>query len=144
MKTVAKDVIIGAPVHKVWNAFTQSNHVAKWSGKPADIRPREGYEFMFFGGDVRGRIELAVPHTELVATIRCMSDIVGIVVDGDTKVTLSFRPAGEDRSKTALSVRHTNIPKDFWHETAAAWDLRIIEPLKRHLEIKNDQTSTSV
>jgi uncharacterized protein YndB with AHSA1/START domain len=47
---IIKEVIINAPVSKVWKALTDKDEMKKWYFDLAEFKPVAGFEFQFEGG----------------------------------------------------------------------------------------------
>ncbi|HAX49745.1 MAG TPA: SRPBCC domain-containing protein, partial [Bacteroidetes bacterium] len=47
---IIKEVIINAPISKVWKAITDKDQMREWYFDLAEFKPRVGFKFQFEGG----------------------------------------------------------------------------------------------
>jgi uncharacterized protein YndB with AHSA1/START domain len=57
--TIVKEVIINAPLSKVWKAITEPGQIEKWLMPPENFKLEEGNEFTMTG---RNKEKTVIPH----------------------------------------------------------------------------------
>jgi uncharacterized protein YndB with AHSA1/START domain len=100
MKIIKKEIIIEAPVSKVWDHITDSQKIAGWLMQN-DFEPKVGKEF-FLQCDEHGKMRCVVkeivPHKKLVYSFQTKAP------NADTLVTITLAPEGK---ATKLTLVHT-------------------------------------
>lgn len=62
MSTIEQDYEIHAPVEKVWQALTDAEVMARWTGDPAQSDAQEGGTFSLWEGDIHGTYIKLIPN----------------------------------------------------------------------------------
>jgi len=134
---IVKEVLINAPVAKVWQAISDKNEMKHWYFDLAEFRPEVGFEFQFEGGpDDRVYVHLCkvtevVPEQKLSYSWRYKG------YPGDSLVTFELFPEGD---KTRVKLIHTGVESfgdnpDLARENFdAGWTDLIQKLLKEYLE----------
>jgi activator of HSP90 ATPase len=112
MKTFKKSFKIDAEPADVYSAITNPYTISLWSGYPAVMSEEPGSEFSLWEGDITGK------NLEFIKDKK----IVQEWYFGDQKeksiVTITINA---DRSKSHVTVEHTNIPDDEFSGIAEGW-----------------------
>jgi len=109
---IIKEVMINAPVEKVWKAITDKEDMQQWYFSLAEFRPEVGFQFTFTGGDENVqfvhicRITEVVPMKKLSYTwqYEVLPGAVSVVTfelfeeEGGTRVRLTH--TGTEQFKT--------------------------------------------
>lgn len=53
-QSIVKEVIINAPVNKIWQAITDRNKMKEWYFDFEEFKPEPGFEFQFYGTGSKG------------------------------------------------------------------------------------------
>lgn len=103
---LVKEIIINAPVKKVWSAITSKEEMAKWSFHMPEFKAEAGFEFTF-AVENKGKnfvhmckVTEAEPNKKLVYSWRYDG------APGDSLVTWELFPDG---AKTKLKLTHTGL-----------------------------------
>lgn len=65
MKVIEQDYLIAAPIEAVWQALTDAETMAQWSGAVAHSDATVGGDFSLWDGDIHGTYTLLSPHTTI-------------------------------------------------------------------------------
>ena len=136
---IVKQVLIDAPVAKVWKAITDKEDMKQWYFKIAEFKPVVGFEFQFYGEGSKGekylhlcRITEVVPMEKLQYTWRYDG------LDGDSLVTFELI---DENGKTRLRLTHEGldsfpkITEDFGKESFnKGWTYLIETSIKEFAE----------
>ena len=134
---ITKEVLLDAPVSKVWSALTKKEELKQWCFDMEAFEPVEGFEFHFYGekdGEKfkhNCRVLRAIPGQEMKWLWSYEN------VPGDTYVTFYLQPEGE---KTRLTLTHEGLEKlpqdnNYSRENfVAGWNEIIGNLLPAHLE----------
>ncbi len=105
-QVVRKEVVIEAPVSRVWKALTDKEHMKQWGLVIAEFEPEVGFEFEFEGG-TEGRVYRhlckvteVIPEKKLAYTWRYDG------YPGDSLVTFELFA---ERDKTRLKLTHSGV-----------------------------------
>ncbi len=103
---LVKEVIINAPVSKVWQAITQKEQMKEWYFDLAEFRPEVGFEFQFEGGDENKSYLHLCKVTEVVEGKKLVYSWRYDGFEGNSFV--SWELFDED-GKTRLVLTHTGL-----------------------------------
>lgn len=109
---LVKEVVLDAPVSRVWKAITDREQLAQWSFDMNAFRPEPGFAFQFYGEkDGHQFLHLCrVVEVEVEKRMKWLWTYQDM--PGDTYVLFELFPEGE---KTRLRLTHTgleNLPQD--------------------------------
>src|SRR6478672_2107713 len=109
---IVKEVVLDAPVEKVWKALTDKNEMKKWYFDIAEFKPEVGYTFSFLGEkDGRKFVHLCtILEVEKNKKISHTWTYEG--VEGETIVCYELFPEG---NQTRLRLTHEgleNLPQN--------------------------------
>ncbi len=117
---------IAAEPEEVFAALTNSFQIELWSGYPADMRAKEGYEFSLWEGDITG-INLEVKPNRLLVQEWFFGETEHRSV---VRIELKKRPGGTD-----AQLRHTNIPEEVFDEITTGWRDYYLGSIRAMLEM---------
>lgn len=137
-KTVVKEILLDAPVHRVWKAITNKNEIKQWSFDIAEFEPVVGFKFTFYG-EKEGRKFLHLCEVTEVQINRKLAYTwtYDSHPEAVTIVTITLTAEG---SKTMLVLTHKGLEKlpqdtDFSRDNfVAGWEDIIGKHLKKHVE----------
>jgi activator of HSP90 ATPase len=112
MKTIKQKHIIHATPQEVYAAITNSFTIELWSGYPAVMEAKEGFEFSLFDGDISGK-NLKLVENEMLVQNWYFGEITE-----DSVVTINIMP---HEHGTRVTVEHTNIPDEDVAEFEEGW-----------------------
>jgi uncharacterized protein YndB with AHSA1/START domain len=137
-QSIVQEVIINAPVAKVWLAITNKDHMKNWYFDLETFEPVVGFEFSFYGGSETQKylhlckITKVVEEKVLAYTWRYDG------YQGNSEVTFELFTEG---NQTRLKLTHDGIESfpqntaDFARESfAAGWKAIIGTNIKQYLE----------
>jgi uncharacterized protein YndB with AHSA1/START domain len=103
---LTKEVILDAPVSRVWNALTDKEQLKQWCFDMNAFKPEPGFEFQFYGEkDGTKFLHLCkVLEAEPQKKMKWLWSYHG--VPGDTYVTFELFPQGD---QTTLRLTHENL-----------------------------------
>jgi uncharacterized protein YndB with AHSA1/START domain len=112
-KPIILEVLLNAPVRKVWKALTDKNEMKIWYFPLEEFRPEVGFKFHFTGGPSPEKqylhlceITEVIPEKKLTHTWRYDG------YDGISYLTFELSPQG---NKTLLKLTHKDLetlPRD--------------------------------
>lgn len=126
MKSLTKNYEINASPSDVYNALTDSETIAKWSGFDAQIDPVPGGKFSFFGGQITGT-------NKEVSKNKIVQDWYAQGFEAPSKVTFNII---EDGGKTNVELIHEEIPDPAIDAITAGWDTKYLGVMKEYLDNK--------
>jgi uncharacterized protein YndB with AHSA1/START domain len=139
---VIKDVIVHAPVSKVWKALTDKNEMKNWYFEIKKFKPEVGFEFQFYGGSDEKKylhlcgIKEVIPNKKLSYSWRYEN------YKGESIVTFDLLPEG---NKTKIKLTHEGLESfpndnpDFARKNfVEGWNQIIGTSLKEYVEKKQD------
>ena len=134
---LVKEVILDAPVGKVWKAITNNDDMKKWYFELKDFKPEVGFEFQFYGEN-EGRKFLHLCRVTEVEVNKKISYTwtYDTFPDAQTLVTWELFP---ENDKTRLRLTHEGLEKlpqdrDYAKENfVAGWNEIIGTSLKNYL-----------
>jgi uncharacterized protein YndB with AHSA1/START domain len=109
---IVKEVILNAPIEKVWKALTDKEEMKKWYFDIADFKPEVGFTFSFFGEkDGRKFIHICtIQEVEINKKLSYTWTYEGI--KGETIVHFQLFP---ESNQTRLRLTHEgleNLPQN--------------------------------
>jgi uncharacterized protein YndB with AHSA1/START domain len=134
-----KEVVINAPVSKVWDAITKKEQMKQWYFDLAEFRPETGFEFSFEGGKDPNcmylhlcKVTESIPNKKLAYTWKYDG------YEGDSLVTFELF---DENGKTRVVLTHTGLetfpesnPDLARHNFDEGWTWIIQKSLKEYLE----------
>ena len=124
MKSLIKEYVIQAPLSAVFDALTNPEIIAEWSGSPAEMEAEPGGSFYFWNGSIYGTIKEISP-TKIVQEWQEES------WETTSKVTFTLSKDGE---VTRLKLVHINIPSGAFDNINEGWDEYYMNPMIELLE----------
>lgn len=138
--TVVKEVVIEAPVAKVWEAITDKNAMKQWYFDLSDFKPEVGFEFRFIGGDCTKSYLHLCTITEVIPEKKLTHSWSYDGFPGKSFVTWElFDEGGATRVKlthTGLETFPDTNPTFAWKNFEAGWNEIVGKNLKEFLEKK--------
>ena len=138
LKPVVKEVVLNAPIVKVWRAITNKNDMKQWYFELETFRPEVGFEFQFYGGkDEKQYLHLCqvtevIPGRKLAYSWRYDGN------PGNSLVTFELFPEGKN---TKLRLTHqglesfgTNNPDLAKENFVEGWNTIIGKSIKAFVE----------
>lgn len=125
MKALVKEYEIEAPKTKVFQALTELDLIAAWSGSEVEMDLNDGGEFSLWGGTVYG-------VNEEISESRIVQKWQEESWDKPSKVVFTLKEVEKD--KTVLTVLHNGIPDKHFHNISIGWDEDYLKPLKKLVE----------
>lgn len=134
VETIVQRVTLPTPPSAVWDAYLDGAKHARFTGAPAAIDRRVGGRFRAYDGYIEGVIlELAQPdggEGRLVQSWRA-SDFPPEYPHSTVEIVVAASGRG-----TALTLRHTGVPKAMATAFAKGWEEFYWKPLKEMLRGK--------
>ena len=112
MKDFKKYFTIDSEPDVLYNALTNAATIQLWTGEPAVMEPIEGSEFSLWNDSICGRNISFEPNKKIVQEWYFGDQEVPSVV------TLILH---ENKSKTSVELRHTNIPDEAYDDIVSGW-----------------------
>lgn len=138
LNPVVKEVVLNAPIVKVWKAITNKNDMKQWYFELETFRPEVGFEFQFYGGkDEKQYLHLCqvmevIPGRKLAYAWRYDGN------PGNSLVTFELFPEGKN---TKLRLTHqglesfgTNNPDLAKENFVEGWNTIIGKSIKAFVE----------
>jgi activator of HSP90 ATPase len=113
MKDFKKYYILNATPEEVYAALTQPATIQLWSGTEAIMSTEEGSEFSLWEGSIEGRNIVFEPNKKIVQE--------WYFGEQEEASIVTFK-LFEDKNKTSVEVRHTNIPDEDYNDIVAGWN----------------------
>ena len=133
---LVKEVILDAPVSRVWQALTNKDELKEWCFEMEAFRPEVGFEFQFYG-EKDGHKYLHLCRVLEVEPEKKMKWLWSYDnVPGDTYVTFELFPQGDG---TKLQLTHEGLEKLPQDENyaksnfSAGWDFILGKSLTKFL-----------
>ena len=125
MKDFKKYYSINTAPEILYSALTNAATIQLWTGEPAIMEAVEGTEFSLWDDSIVGKNLEFVPNKKIVQEWYFgEQDEVSIV-------TIILH---EDKEKTSVELRHTNIPEDDFNDITAGWTDHYFGSLKLFYE----------
>src|ERR1043165_9674217 len=112
MQTIHQSYDIVAPTERVWQALTNPEIIAKWSGSPAQMDGKSGSEFKLWNGDVYGQ------NIECIENQKLVQHWYGGKWDKPSILTITLTPRSVD---THLDLLHEEIPDQEASKIEEGW-----------------------
>lgn len=103
---VIKEVLLNAPVFKVWKAVTGKNEMKQWYFDLAEFKAEAGFQFQFYGGDEKKQWLHLCKITEVVKEKKLTYSWKYDGYEGISYVTFELFPEGNG---TRLKLTHTGL-----------------------------------
>ena len=139
---VVKEVLLDAPVSRVWKAITEKDEMKHWYFDLEKFEAVPGFEFQFTGGTDEHsylhlcRITEVIPQKKLAYTWKYDG------YPGESEVSFELVPEG---NKTRLKLTHTGLEtfpkdnKDFAKENfRQGWEEIIGKSIREYVEKKQE------
>lgn len=105
-KTIIKEVLLNAPVSKVWKALTDKNDMKQWYFDLSDFKPEVGFEFQFLGGKDEKKYLHLCKITEVLVNKKLTYSWRYDGYQGMSYVTFELFEQGDN---TKLKLTHTGL-----------------------------------
>lgn len=130
MLSIEKNVVIAAPIERVWAALTRPAMLETWmEDDSVQIDLRMGGKYQFFDGETSGKFLLVERPIQLEYTWRQREWPRDWP---DSYVRWEIEPTG---SGTRLRMSHTHLPNEEERNSHdEGWDIYFLEPLRDYLE----------
>ncbi|HVO41745.1 MAG TPA: SRPBCC domain-containing protein [Aggregatilineales bacterium] len=127
---IERNVLIAAPIGKVWRAMTDPEIIAEWmSDDSVQISLKIGGTYRFFNGETTGAFMQVDKPKSLAYTWR---QVDWLKEWPDSIVQWEFEPVGRS---TRITLLHSRLPnKEQRDSHDEGWDLYFLEPLQEFLE----------
>jgi uncharacterized protein YndB with AHSA1/START domain len=109
---IVKEVVLDAPVEKVWKALTDKNEMKKWYFDIAEFKPEVGYKFSFLGEKAGRKFVHLCTILEVEKNKKISHTWTYEGVEGETIVRYELFPEG---NQTRLRLTHEgleNLPQN--------------------------------
>ena len=107
---IIKEVIVDAPVSKVWQAITEKERMKLWYFDIAEFEPEAGFEFQFVAeNEEKKKFVHLCKITEVVDQKKLSYSWQYEGIDVITHVTFELFPEGD--SKTKVRLTHAGVDK---------------------------------
>jgi uncharacterized protein YndB with AHSA1/START domain len=140
---IVKEVLLNAPVSKVWKAITDKEQMKQWYFDIAEFKPEAGFEFRFYGEGHKGekylhlcKIIEVIPEKKISYSWRYEN------YPGDSLVTFELLKEG---NMTKLRLTHEGLESfaadnpDFAKESFnEGWTYLIEKSIKEFVESDNN------
>lgn len=103
---LVKEVVINAPVEKVWKAITDHNEMKNWYFDIPDFKPEVGFKFHFYGEDQGVKFLHLCEVKEVIPNKKLSYSWTYEVYPGESLVTFELQPDG---IKTKLTLTHEGL-----------------------------------
>ena len=113
MKDFKKYYLLSATPEEVFAALTNPATIQLWSGDPAIMSTEPGSEFSLWEGNIEGK-NIAFEKDKKIVQQWYFGD-----QKEESIVTMKLF---EDKNKTSLELRHTNIPDDDYDNIVDGWN----------------------
>jgi activator of HSP90 ATPase len=113
MKDFKKYYILNATPEEVYAALTNPATIQLWSGEPAIMSTEPNTEFSLWDGSIVGL------NIEFEASKKIVQQ--WYFGDQEEPSIVTFK-LFEDKNKTSLELRHTNIPDDDYADIVDGWN----------------------
>lgn len=136
-KPVIKEVLLDAPVTRVWKAITDKNEMKKWYFDLTEFRTEVGFKFNFMAGDDKKKYLHLCEVTEVKENEKLKYSWRYDGYPGISFVTFELFEEGE---KTRLKLTHEGIdsfgpyPELAKENFDAGWEAIIKKNLKEFIE----------
>jgi uncharacterized protein YndB with AHSA1/START domain len=131
MSVIEKNVLIAAPIERVWAALTVPASIRNWMGDDESIQVdlKPGGQYHFFGSETTGKFTHIDAPNVLEYTWRQMEWLPDWA---DSVVRWELQTSG---TKTRLHLLHSNFPNDQERDSHdEGWDSYFLEPMQEWLE----------
>lgn len=112
MKDFKQYFKLKASVEDVYNALTKKEMIEIWTGEPAVMSTEPGSAFELFDGNITGT------NIEFELNKKLVQEWDFGDTDTPSVVTILVH---DQKSKTTVELRHTNIPDDAYENIVAGW-----------------------
>jgi activator of HSP90 ATPase len=124
--SIHQEVDFAAGPRRIYEALLDSKQFTAFTGRPAEIDPREGGAFSLFGGQISGRNIELVPNGRIVQAWRPASWDQGIYS------IARFELVPKD-SGTTIVFDHTGFPEGKYDGLLSGWNGHYWGPLAKFL-----------
>lgn len=124
MKDFKAYYTINATPKEVYLALTTPTTIYLWSGEEAEMSTEPGSEFSLWEGAITGKNLEFEPNKKIVQQWYFGEEEPSIV-------TIKLH---EDKQRTSLEIRHSNIPSDDYEDIVEGWNVEYVGNLKEFFE----------
>jgi len=124
--SIHQDVAFKASPERIYSALLDSKQFTAFTGRPAEIDPKEGGAFTLFGGLVGGRNIELVPSQRIVQAWHSASWGQGIY----SIAKFDLKPQG---SGSMIAFDHTGFPEGKYDGLLSGWNGHYWGPLAKFL-----------
>ena len=124
MKDFKAYYTINATPEEVYLALTTPTTIYLWSGEEAEMSTEPGSEFSLWEGAITGKNLEFEPNKRIVQQWYFGEEEPSIV-------TIKLH---EDKQRTSLEIRHSNIPSDDYEDIVEGWNVEYVGNLKEFFE----------
>jgi activator of HSP90 ATPase len=127
---IRQKIAFDAPADMVYDALTESEKFAEFTGAYADISTEEGGRFTCSGPNVLGRNLELVPNRRIVQAWRVFNWPAGVysIVRFDLE---------EKEGRTWLTLEQTGVPEELAPHVDGGWGEKYWGPLAHYLKAKS-------
>jgi uncharacterized protein YndB with AHSA1/START domain len=110
--TIEREMTLGAPIERVWQAITDPREVSEWFGVQAEIDLQPGGKIVFGWSEGRflARVEEVIPPTRF-AYRWCLAKDTEVDVGPTTLVTFSLEPSDEGTTLRLVESGFASLPE---------------------------------
>jgi activator of HSP90 ATPase len=124
--SIHQEVEFKAAPQRIYDVLLDSKQFAAFTGRPAEIDPKEGGEFSLFGGLVVGRNIALIPDQRVVQAWRPTHWDLGIY----SIAKFELKPHGPG---TTIVFDHTGFPEGEYDHLLSGWNGHYWGPLMKYL-----------
>ena len=121
MKDFKKYYTINTTPEILYRALTNAATIQLWSGEPAIMETTEGSEFSIWDDSISGKNISFIPGKKIIQEWYFGEQ------DNASIVTITLH---EDKLKTSVELRHTNIPDADYENITRGWTESYFEALR--------------
>ncbi len=126
MILIEQTYLIAATPAQVWQALTDPEIIAEWSGADAEYEPSVGTDYALWDGTITGGVLDVVPFKKLVQTWKPKDWTVD-----NSVVTFTLTAEGKH---TRVDLLHENVEPSDFDGTREGWNLYYLGAIKKMLE----------
>jgi uncharacterized protein YndB with AHSA1/START domain len=135
---IRRELVVEAPIERVWEALTSAEELAQWFGDSAEIDLRPGGRARFGWSEFDAVTDCIIEVVERPSRFSFRWEAVADtpVEEVSTLVEFTLRPEGDATHVTMLESGFADLPEDAYQgvfdENSAGWTSEL-EDLRAHL-----------
>jgi activator of HSP90 ATPase len=125
VKSLKEEVLINAPIEKVWQLLVNPTEIDGWGGGPSEMSDQKGFDFKLWGGDIWGK------NIEVVKNKKLVQEWFAGPWEKPSIVTFTLSRQGKG---TKLELDHQDIPDSDFEDIKTGWFNYYFDLLKKYAE----------